>query len=104
MHRRNPKGYRSDTTYKSWKAMRERCNNPRKDNYHLYGGRGITVCPEWNSYPQFLADMGPRPDEKTLGRLDGNGNYCKENCAWQTLSEQNSNRRILAKVPAMRLS
>jgi hypothetical protein len=74
--------------------MKQRCTNPNHAKYYLYGGRGIGVCKEWSeSFVKFLEDMGDRPQGHTLNRIDNDGNYCKENCEWQTYSEQNSNRR-----------
>jgi hypothetical protein len=46
--------------YKVWEGIRERCHNPNSKNYPRYGGRCITVCPQWlSSFSVFLADMGP---------------------------------------------
>lgn len=82
--------------------MLERCRNPRAgrdrpgDKYQSYGGRGITVCTEWqgkNGFAQFLADMGERPEGMTLDRVDVEQGYSKENCRWATYSEQNKNQR-----------
>lgn len=63
-------------------------------SYAHYGGRGITICDEWNDFLVFLADMGKRPDGKTLDRIDPNGNYEPSNCKWSTQSEQMANIRI----------
>lgn len=81
-------------TYNSWLQMRHRCITSTSKSYKDYGGRGIKVCDRWlNSFENFLEDMGIRPDNKTLDRIDFNGNYTIENCKWSTIAEQNSNKR-----------
>ena len=95
-HGHRPAGKKS-RTYQSWSQMRQRCSNPRATGYRHYGGRGITVCPEWDSFEQFLADMGERPEGKSLERVDNDKNYCPENCCWATKPEQNDNRRYLGR-------
>lgn len=82
-------------TYESWSAMKSRCNNPNHDSWKNYGGRGITVCDRWlHSFENFLADMGERPEGKTLDRFPNrDGNYEPSNCRWATVAEQNANRR-----------
>lgn len=92
---RNTKHGMSETPeYNSWRAMKERCNNPKNSHYHLYGGRGISYTPEWENFENFFADMGYRPEGKTLDRIDVNANYSKENCKWSDISEQNTNTRV----------
>ena len=80
-------------TYRSWKAMKDRCLNPRHCDFHLYGGRGILICDEWKtSFSKFLNDMGTRPANRTLDRYPNkNGNYELGNCRWATRKEQNRN-------------
>jgi hypothetical protein len=74
--------------------MIARCTNPEHENFKNYGGRGIKVCDEWrNNFSQFLADMGERPEGKTLDRKDVNGDYCAINCRWSTETEQKANTR-----------
>ena len=78
-------------TYNTWHTMKQRCLNPNNDGYPYYGGRGITICDRWLDFNNFLEDMGERPENMTLDRIDSNGNYCKENCKWSTKSEQSRN-------------
>lgn len=79
--------------YNTWLTMRQRCQNPNYDKYSYYGGRGIRVCERWQVFENFLADMGPRPEGKTLDRIETNGNYEPGNCRWATRSEQQQNTR-----------
>jgi len=82
--------------YMAWEAMKQRCLNPRHKAFPRYGGRGITVCPEWiDSFEAFFAHVGPRPGpEYSLDRYpDNNGNYEPGNVRWTTWEEQNRNQR-----------
>lgn len=91
--RRKTISYFYQSEYISWDHMMQRCFNKNNDRYHQYGGRGITVCKEWESFDVFLADMGQRPNGYSLDRIDVDGNYNKENCRWATPKEQMRNLR-----------
>jgi hypothetical protein len=80
--------------YKSWRAMKARCMNPNNPAYKNYGGRGITVFPEWvQSFEAFYRDMGERPEGKTLDRVNNDLGYFPNNCRWATPKEQIANQR-----------
>lgn len=79
--------------YNTWYLMKTRCDNPKCKYYDRYGGRGISICKEWYSFDQFVADMGDRPEGLTLDRIDNDSGYSKSNCRWATAKEQNNNKR-----------
>lgn len=79
--------------YRTWKGMRERCNNPNHKDYNLYGGKGISFCERWQEFANFAEDMSPRPKGKTLDRIDGDKDYSPDNCRWATYKEQALNQK-----------
>ena len=85
--------------YKSWAAMKTRCNNPNHNRYVIYGGRGISYDPRWESFINFSQDMGERPTGLTLDRIDVEGDYCLSNCRWADYSTQNANKRVGNHLP-----
>lgn len=87
--------------YGIWYDMRQRCSYEKSINWHLYGGRGIRVCDEWQQdfekFRDWALENGYK-DDLQLDRIDNDGNYEPSNCKWSTRSEQGNNRRTCAYV------
>lgn len=82
--------------YHIWQSMKARCSNKNDKFFESYGGRGISVCPEWiKDFERFLCDMSPRPSrEFLLDRINNDGNYESSNCRWSSRSESAINTRL----------
>lgn len=97
----NKKLYESQTRlYHIWNGMRGRCLRKTSHNYKNYGGRGIKITGEWDSYKAFkewALENGYRED-LTLDRIDNNGDYEANNCRWVTLKDQENNRNNNKKI------
>lgn len=81
--------------YKKWSSMRARCRNPNSPSYTAYGGRGISVCSEWEDFAVFRewALNNGYKRELQIDRIDNNLGYFPDNCRWVTSKENNNNRR-----------
>lgn len=79
--------------YDIWCEMIARCTRQSHARYSDYGGRGITVSEEWRQFNNFYADMGDRPEGTSLERRNNFLGYSKENCLWDTIGRQNTNKR-----------
>jgi hypothetical protein len=83
--------------------MRNRCRRPSNPSWPHYGGRGITVCPEWaDDFWQYVRDVGMPPEDGrhwSLDRQDNDGNYEPNNVRWVTGPDQTNNTRRSRVMP-----
>lgn len=88
-------GGKGTRLYECWRQMRYRCENPNNQAYPDYGGRGISVCPEWHDFANFQrwAFSSGYNDSLTIDRINVNGNYEPSNCRWVGYKVQMNNRR-----------
>lgn len=88
--------------YQAWASIRDRCFNPKTRGYENYGGRGITMHPDWvNDFSEFLSHVGRRPSPThQLDRIDNNGHYEPGNVRWTTRKQNNRNRRNNNRIQA----
>ncbi len=91
---RRTHGLSKNRVYPLWKAMINRCHNPKSHSFNRYGGRGIKVCKRWMNVLVFLEDMGPPPSpHHSVDRINNNKGYSPTNCRWATPKEQARNMR-----------
>lgn len=90
-------GHSKTKLYGVWKSMRNRCQKPSVSTYGLYGGRGISVCAEWETFATFKgwADGAGYAAGLTIERKDNDGDYCPDNCCWISQREQSHNTRAV---------
>lgn len=93
-------GYHRTPTYRSWESLKARCNgtNDRKRQEWVH----LSYDPKWETFEEFLADMGERPEGMTLDRKDNTKGYYKSNCRWATPQQQAMNRSNNHPIPGVR--
>lgn len=92
-------GMEGTSVYAIWAGMKQRCSNPNSSHYADYGGRGIRVCEQWQTFEGFYADMGDRPKGMSIDRYpDNDGNYEPGNVRWANPTMQIRNRSTTVKI------
>jgi hypothetical protein len=90
-HKKSPTSNAGTPEYQAYQDAKKRCTIPTNKNWSGYGGRGIKFL--FTSFEQFFAELGRRPEGKTLDRINNDGNYEPGNVRWATPLEQIHNRR-----------
>jgi hypothetical protein len=86
-------GMHTTKIYRLWRTMKQRCESTGLKSYRWYGAKGVQVCERWQSFENFFADMGNRPDGLSLDRINPFGNYEPSNCRWADDATQKANTR-----------
>lgn len=82
-------------TYNSWRAMLNRCLNPKAQNWRYYGAIGVAVYEAWLSFEKFFADMGERPANHVLARRGDAGDYEPGNVEWKLQADNLRERHVV---------
>ena len=98
--KRERHGMNKSPEHRAWVHMKQRCSNPNKREWPHYGGRGISVYPDWEkSFSAFLSYVGPKPSPShSLDRINVDGNYEPGNVRWATQQQQVENTRVVRLV------
>lgn len=96
-------GFSKTRIYSIWLDMRRRCSDKKRKDWINYGGRGITVCNEWqndfNSFYGWATGNGYN-DNLSIDRKDNDSGYSPDNCQWVTKKHQNNNTRANRQLTA----
>ena len=96
--RREQHGMTHHPQFSRWRSMVRRCTDPTDSGWESYGGRGITVAPEWINDPRAFCEwvdehLGPCPEGWSIDRIDNDGNYEPGNVRWASPQQQVANQR-----------
>lgn len=78
------------------KGMTRRCYNKKDNSYKSYGGRGISICREWQgeagliNFTNWALNNGYK-DSLSIDRINNDGNYEPSNCRWTDVVSQQNN-------------
>jgi len=64
---------------RTWRAIKQRCNNPNSDRYYSYGQKGIKLQVNIRKFISwYLEKLKLRKtwNDPTVDRIDNRGNYC----------------------------
>lgn len=91
-------GLTKSRLYRVYISMKKRCNDPKDPGYNNYGGRGISVCQEWeNSFLTFynwaIKNGYKEKSGLSIDRINNDGNYEPSNCQWVPKAVQDNNKR-----------
>ena len=85
--------------FSTWSGMRDRCNRETNQDYKYYGGKGIKVCDDWDSYLEFkkwsLLNGYQLNQKLQIDRIDSNLDYSPTNCRWVTPKVNQRNRDLI---------
>lgn len=90
-------GLRQHPLYTAWANTRQRCTNPNNPSWKNYGGRGITICDEWDEFTSYLDYVKSLPGYDTgmdLDRIDNDGNYEPGNVQWLTRAQHSAKHAL----------
>ena len=87
---------RDHPLYEVWRGMKARCRDEKHASFKNYGGRGIKVCPEWDTYYEAFYNWAIANGYKPglhIDRRENDLGYSPENCQWLVQKENGRKTR-----------